>query len=387
MARGLGSALLALFVGGSIWLLSLRNGIVVENLVSPQDPHPGICDPFAEPGFLHYNPEVPKRARWIPFSATCEPAPDYISLFEKRDAVALSFLANRTILILGDSVDRNGLEHFATMLGLDRYSVPYHDAKLKGFEPDGWDVRGLPWVVRCDWLDLTFTNGFLYGLDDEDNFRAQPDWHAPGLAEERISKLVKVHTDQLKYPPSFISLHSGLWDLAFFGRKDRSASLSTEISLSHERIMWWQRRMKKVIQHVELTFPGVPLWYRKLHRVGPVGGASYDWRHATKASEDDPNVKPETFSNFFTDVRIHQIREMQQQVVVSEGIPSFDFGEMWEGWQSYQQMVHPLLYPGGPVFGQGLIHHIWMESQGRENWALSKTRKLAPLITPVVDEL
>ena len=164
-----------------------------------------------------------------------------------------------------------------------------------------------------------------------------------------------------------------VWDLAFFGRKDRSASLSTEISLSHERIMWWQRRMKKVIQHVELTFPGVPLWYRKLHRVGPVGGASCtsslsssslhspsstsklerkalnvmtmtdDWRHATKASEDDPNVKPETFSNFFTDVRIHQIREMQQQVVVSEGIPSFDFGEMWEGWQSYQQMVHPLL--------------------------------------------
>ena len=139
------------------------------------------------------------------------------------------------------------------MLGLDRYSVPYHDAKLKGFEPDGWDVRGLPWVVRCDWLDLTFTNGFLYGLvspcrlflsplsslahsldderrrmskrrtfanhfrskqDDEDNFRAQPDWHAPGLAEERISKLVKVHTDQLKYPPSFISLHSGRQSLS-----------------------------------------------------------------------------------------------------------------------------------------------------------------------------
>lgn len=45
--------------------------------------------------------------------------------------------------------------------------------------------------------------------DDEDNFRQQPDWHPPGLAEERIDKLVKVHTDQLKYPPSFISLHSG----------------------------------------------------------------------------------------------------------------------------------------------------------------------------------
>lgn len=45
--------------------------------------------------------------------------------------------------------------------------------------------------------------------DDEDNFRLQPDWHPPGLAEDRINQLFKVHTDQLKYPPSFISLHSG----------------------------------------------------------------------------------------------------------------------------------------------------------------------------------
>lgn len=138
---------------------------------------------------------------------------------------------NRTILILGDSVDRNGLEHLAVMLGLPRYSVPYDDYSRKGEVPKGWDGRGVPWVIHAPWLDLTLTNGFLYGLvrlflfsfsvsrteqtdtnkpkDDEDNFRQQPDWHPPGLAEERIDKLVKVHTDQLKYPPSFISLHSG----------------------------------------------------------------------------------------------------------------------------------------------------------------------------------
>jgi hypothetical protein len=123
------------------------------------------------------------------------------------------------------------------MLGLPRYPVPYADFKQKGIVPTGWDERGIPWVVEVPWLDLTFTNGFLYGLvscrylfsssfsqisdsdlsffpqnkkqDDEDNFREQPDWHAPGLAEDRIHQLIKVHTDQMKYPPSFISLHSG----------------------------------------------------------------------------------------------------------------------------------------------------------------------------------
>lgn len=64
-----------------------------------------------------------------------------------------------------------------------------------------------------------------------------------------------------------------------------------------------------------------------------------DWRHT--GSGDAGAV--EKFSNFFTNARIHQIREMQEQVAHETGIPAFDFGEIWEGWQSHQQMVHPLL--------------------------------------------
>jgi hypothetical protein len=65
-----------------------------------------------------------------------------------------------------------------------------------------------------------------------------------------------------------------VWDLAFFGRQDRVAHLSTEIPLTPERIEWWQKRMQSVIKRVNETWPGVPIWLRKLHRVGPVGGAS-----------------------------------------------------------------------------------------------------------------
>jgi hypothetical protein len=104
----------------------------------------------------------------------------------------------------------------------------------------------------------------------------------------------------------------------------------------------------------------------------PILNATDDWRHT---GQTDTGAQ-ETFSNFFTNVRIHQIRDMQEQTSISLGIPAFDFGDIWEGWQSHQQMVHPLLYPGGPVFAQALIHHIWMESQGRENWRLSKKRPL-----------
>lgn len=115
-------------------------------------------------GAQHYDKTQPKAARWIPFAEACDPAPDWLALFDARDYEALSFLANRTVLVLGDSVDRNGLEHLAVMLGLPRYPVPYDDFSKKGQVPPGWDERGIPWVVEVPWLDLTFTNGFMYGL-------------------------------------------------------------------------------------------------------------------------------------------------------------------------------------------------------------------------------
>lgn len=50
------------------------------------------------------------------------------------------------------------------MLGLPRYCVPYDDFEKKGVVPEGWDERGIPWVVEIPWLNTFFTNGFMYGL-------------------------------------------------------------------------------------------------------------------------------------------------------------------------------------------------------------------------------
>lgn len=81
-----------------------------------------------------------------------------------------------------------------------------------------------------------------------------------------------MHPDRDVSSVSFVQIT--VWDLAFFGRQDRISHLSTEIPLTHERVEWWQRRMKHLLSHVTKTWPGVPVWVRKLHRVGPVGGAS-----------------------------------------------------------------------------------------------------------------
>lgn len=319
-----------------------------------------ICDPFAEPGFLvslasptsyrlalsrsheltsaitpsqHYDEDDPLQARWIPYSPTCEPAPDWISHIRNRDLDKLSFLANRTILILGDSVDRNGIHHMAEMLGLPRYVVPYDDYSKKGVVPPGWDDRGLPWVVEIPWTNTYFTNGFMYGLvrhlsrsscsTTASSSPADPDSSLPPsrislahrttrttsdssptgtrrarprTASTRSSRCTRTSCRSRRpssrctravRPSPTLSYHPrvhlnadeetsrlAVWDLAFFGRQDRVSRLSTEIPLTHARVEWWQRRLKEVIGHVNTTWPGVPLWLRKLHRVGPVGPAS-----------------------------------------------------------------------------------------------------------------
>lgn len=112
----------------------------------------------------HYDEKDPLGAKWIPYSPTCEPATDWLAKIATQDIESLSWLANRTILVLGDSVDRNGLHHLAEMVGLPRYCVPYDDFEKKGVVPEGWDERGIPWVVEIPWLNTYFTNGFMYGL-------------------------------------------------------------------------------------------------------------------------------------------------------------------------------------------------------------------------------
>lgn len=96
--------------------------------------------------------------------------------------------------------------------------------------------------------------------------------------------------------PAFISIQSGLWDLAFFGRRNREANMTTEAPLTAVQLDWWQNRMKSVIKTLKHTWPNTPIWIRKTHRVGDQYWASHDWNAGLK------HGMGEGFVNFFSDV-------------------------------------------------------------------------------------
>lgn len=142
-----------------------------------------------------------------------------------------------TVLILGDSVDRNGLVHFCQLMDQQVVISLYEDIKARPDPPvgdltrghgprfRGWDQRGLPHLCEIalhgatgkNKVAMRVVNGFQYGMDALDEFDTPDhlDWHKPGRIETRIDELFVPLLDQMGGTDSvdLIILHSGMWDL------------------------------------------------------------------------------------------------------------------------------------------------------------------------------
>lgn len=193
-------------------------------------------------------------------------------------------------------------------------------------------------------------NGFHYGMDalDEFNTPEHGDWHAPGRIETRIDELFVPMMEQMggTNAVDLVVLHSGMWDLALFGMQDDKNKWSLRVPLTPEQLAWWQERMRRTIHHVRLSFPRARIVYRKMHRT------------------DD--ALPGT--QYITNLRVHQLRHLQEEVARSEGLPTFDYGHLIEGYQFFQEKVHPLMVPGGVMYAQSLVHQLRIAMDARRQW-------------------
>jgi hypothetical protein len=149
-------------------------------------------NPFSEPGYLDTNVEDPYAANWIPLDHAVEVAPDWLGLLRQalmlphpdpakrpskepsqraklrlQEAAVqqISHLRNTTILLIGDSVDRNQVIQVSELLGIRndikaRRYQDIHDPNLRD-----WDTRGVAHLLQLAApVDLTVANCFIYGL-------------------------------------------------------------------------------------------------------------------------------------------------------------------------------------------------------------------------------
>lgn len=200
-------------------------------------------------------------------AATPEPPPtSWLTAGNNSDVVhdPIYFLRKQrsippTVLVLGDSVDRNGLVHFCQLFRRNITISHYHDIHrhppetpsgdlTKGHGPkfEGWDQRGLPHLCEIPYYSekgrghsgvaMRVVNGFHYGMDALNEFDTpdHSDWHKPGRVEVRIEQLVVPMLEQMGGVDSvdLVQLHSGMWDLV---RRFVVDVPRAELTFSHPR--------------------------------------------------------------------------------------------------------------------------------------------------------
>ncbi|GAA97175.1 uncharacterized protein L969DRAFT_84401 [Mixia osmundae IAM 14324] len=358
--------------------------------------HP-VCDPFSLPGYLAFDESNLMATEWRPFSQSCPPAPDYLRMLRTayptkqtlariqesydasgdhkpanlslsvlrgtpqaaRASAALQFMRGKSVLMIGDSVDRNALDDIATLMDREVQPTSYSDPEVRG-AMEGWDPRNQPYTLQIPELDFQMFNSFHYGMDDTDEHSGQADWHAPGKVEDRLDQLFGPMIDMAtnNHGPDLILFHSGMWDAAYWGRLDKKQDRSTATALSQKRLEWYTRRFKSTLREIRHRYPHARLVVRQMHRIGQQAlSASKDWGPGIEGKFKDGK-----FSSFFADVRVHQIRELTSAICQEEGLEVFDFGRMWEGYQARQDKVHPMLFPSGPIFGAAVLHQLYLGS-------------------------
>lgn len=185
--------------------------------------------------------------------------------------------------------------------------------------------------------------------------------------------------DQLANKPSIIQLHSGLWDCSYFARIDRrsedEARRNADLPLTREQMDWWQKRMAAVIQKIRTLWPDTPIVFRKLHRPRAPQESMFWTSGQEHLGCDQPQRDPScvglmqvcsgSFVDWFADVRVSQIRDMQEKVAREHGLLVFDFGHLWEGYQSHQDGVHPRTLPGGVILSRGLMHFAYLAHRAK----------------------
>lgn len=231
----------------------------------------------------------------------------------------MTWLHNRTAIILGDSISREHVENFCQLLGEESEVIrpshrwastgtpqraatkaqhllerPKRLHSKRGFRvvrdasrPRVCYIPKFDFLVRRLFLPLSHPTSahlsffclsqlvsvFHFGLDQEDYWRdsRMPQYSAPGLFEHRLMDQIQplvanIRADGRPSAPDYVEISSGTWDLARWAEQDLAASKDTTEPLNQDRVTWYRFRVGQMMDKVRTAFPNAKakVW-RTLH--------------------------------------------------------------------------------------------------------------------------
>ncbi len=261
------------------------------------------CDPYDQRGVLLVNATSYPDNRWKPFrtEAACQPTNWMNLLHSYPQHPELDFIRGRTILLMGDSVDRDHNEHFCGFVeGEFRFIDWDHPASPPpppGIKPGGGNTQSRPYecyIARYDFRIVSvFHFGFRPAHQEGEWLLNSPHFYEPSTPEDRFDLVARPLVAALagQAVPDLFSFTSGFWDLMrqvfaddrelklladAGGATDADAlRLDAWAELTEEKHDWFARHFERFVRKVVDTWPGDKprfLW-RGLHRPKPFRNA------------------------------------------------------------------------------------------------------------------
>lgn len=191
-------------------------------------PFPSRCDPHDLPGVLHIADSIDSiqgalQTEWKPINASACPPQSYIQRIASGDSSASipSALYNRTILLIGDSIDRANAQYTCHLLKGsytitnpgDRYWPQddiSNDPNITGWKPNEYSARSFPTICHVGSIDLMIMNVFHFGLDQEDYFTWKDQYGPPYDTEDRVLEIAKPLADKVGRRIDILEFSSGV---------------------------------------------------------------------------------------------------------------------------------------------------------------------------------
>ena len=145
---------------------------------------------------------------WDPIDPSLPRPPHLIQAVKERKS--LRWLRSKTILVIGDSVDRYATQFFCELVNAQFWRVDITDLDAQD-EHDYLSPKTSPVICRIDEYDFEIVTFSHFGLQDdsEEYWSFKEGYTAPGLMENRIpllQSLFKKHNRQ----PDMIIMGSGI---------------------------------------------------------------------------------------------------------------------------------------------------------------------------------
>ncbi|PLW55157.1 hypothetical protein PCANC_05281 [Puccinia coronata f. sp. avenae] len=270
-------------------LPSSRINSATRFLQKQETPEEG-CNPFQQKGFVHYNRTDPGDNTWRPYRPDCPPSNLFEKLkqdlhspanpFDESDHDEFAWLRNRTVVLIGDSIDRYHNVDFCNVLSWEPGSTeedpiipenrptrsyyigadsplsppPWHfhpedplmppadwpadEHELFAFQTPIWDSGKInanttrPRICEIPKYGFTLISLFTWGLDPKEGGRLYANisgYFPPAEYTSRIDNILKPvlenlasHTNNtLITKPDLVEMCSGYWDLRQWEEEDK----------------------------------------------------------------------------------------------------------------------------------------------------------------------